>query len=229
MFTAVRRSAFVLVLLAPVAEILSGQRCLGGNPYGTSHFRLGIGIARDKSNETYGIDFRYSTAGVFGIVNAGQKAWAAETFNDESLLLGATLGSAFPRDGSSRWSVCPTLSYNTVSGPDQAVNAYYYSERAFSGAVSVGYLVSRTAWVDIVPTAALTVGTTNPTLIEPSGYRSLASYGNFCCGPRGFGNVSLGLGIVLDGSFTVLPSISFPLDVVGETLYGLHFVIGGGT
>jgi len=225
----VRRSAFVLVLLAPVAGILSSQRCLGGNPYGTSHFRVGGGIARDTSNETYEIDFRYSTAGVFGIVNVGQKNWGAETFNDESAQLAATVGGAFPRDGSSRWSVCPMLSYTIVSGPDQAVNAYYYSEKAFSGAVSLGYLVLRSASWDIVPTATLTVGTTNPTLKEPSGYRSLASYGNFCCGPRGFGNVSLGLGIVLNGSFTVLPSIAFPLDVAGETLYGLHFVIGGGT
>ncbi|HET9386497.1 MAG TPA: hypothetical protein VFO67_15275 [Gemmatimonadales bacterium] len=223
-----RRSAFVFCLLAPVAELLSGQRCLGGNPYGTSHIRVGGGISKDIDAETYNVDFRYSTAGVFGMVTAAQKTWGPETFDDESLQVGATVGIAYPRDGSSRWSVCPMLSYGNTSGPDQAVGAYYYSEKAFSGAVSLGYMVSRSASWDIVPTATLTVGTTNPTLTDPLG-RSRGSYGDFCCGPRGFGNVSLGLGMVLIGSITVLPSISFPLDVVGETLYSLHLVIGGGT
>lgn len=222
------RVALVLVLFAPLGEVLAGQRCLGGNPYGTSHVRVGAGIAAGTTATTYGLDVRYSTAGVFGIVSAAQKSWGAETFNKESLQFGATAGVAFPRDGSSHWSVCPTLSYNKTSGPEQAVGAYYYTEKAFSGAVSLGYMILRSDSWDIVPTATLTVGSTNPTLQDPVG-RSRASYGNFCCGSRGFGNASLGLGMVLNGSITILPSISFPLDAVGETLYNLHLVIGGGT
>lgn len=222
-----RRSALVLFLLAPVAGILSGQRCLGSNPYGTSHFRVGAGIDLDRHAETYGVDFRYSSAGVFGIVDAAQKTWV-ETFTGDSRLLGLTVGVAFPRDGWAKWSVCPMLAFNSTSGPKGAWGAWYYSEEAFSGAVSLGYLLSRSSWWDIVPTTMLTVGTTNPTMTGPYGM-SLGRFSTFCCGPRGFGNLSFGLGIVLSGNVTILPSISLPLDATGETLYSVHFVIGGGT
>lgn len=225
-----RHSALVLLLLASAGGNLAAQRCLGSNPYELSHFRVGAGLDIDKYAETYGVELRYSTAGVFGIVEAAMKTWGVETFNDESQLLGATVGVAFPRDGGgqSKWSVCPMLSFNNTSGPDQAAGiAWHYSEQAFSGAVSVGYLLIRSKAWDVVPTATLTVGTTHPTMKTPAG-TSLGSYSTFCCGPRGFGTVSLGVGLVLGRTVALLPSIALPLDAASETVYSAHFVFGLG-
>lgn len=224
-----RHSAIVLLLLALAGGNAAAQRCLGSYPYQLSHFRFGGGIDIDKYAETYGVELRYSTAGVFGIAEAAMKTWGVETFNDESQLLGVTVGVALPLAGKSRWSVCPMLAFNNTAGPDQAAGiAWHYSEQAFSGTVSVGYLLieSTKSW-DVVPTASLTVGTTNPTMQTPAGV-SLGSYKTFCCGPRGFGSVSLGIGLVLVRSVTVLPSVAFPLDAAGETVYSAHFVFGLG-
>ena len=223
-----RHSALVLLLLALAGGNVAAQRCLGSNPYQLSHFRFGGGLDIDKYAETYGVELRYSTAGVFGIVEAAMKTWGVETFNDESQLLGATVGVAFPRDGKSRWSVCPMLAFNSTAGPDQAAGiAWHYSEQAFSGAVSVGYLLTQSKAWDVVPTASITVGTTNPTMKTSAG-TSLGSYKTFCCGPRGFTTVSLGIGLVLGRTVTLLPSVAFPLDAAGETVYSAHFVFGLG-
>jgi hypothetical protein len=217
--------AVVMVLLAGEAR---AQRCLGGHPYRISHFRLGVGIDKDKFAESYGVDVRYSTAGVFGVVDAAIKTWEPDTFNDESQLLGVSVGIAFPRDGEARLSLCPMLSFRTTSGPDQAAGiAWHYSERSFAGSLSLGYLLNPTSGWEIVPTASLLVGTTNPTMKTQAG-TSLASYKSFCCGRRTFGTISLGFGLGLGRTMSILPTISIPLDAAGETIYGAHLVIGLG-
>jgi len=223
-----RRAALVLLLLWLGAERASAQRCVGSHPFRLSHFRAGGGVDLDKNSQSYGVDLRYTTPRVFGIVDAAMRTWDAEIFNDEGQLLGATVGMTFPGDGTARLSLCPMLSFNLASGPDQAEGiAWHYSERAFAGSLSMGYLLSPSGGWEIVPTATLTVGTTTVTMKTKAGV-SKPSYKNFCCGNHGFGTVSLGFGLGLGRSLTILPSISFPLDAAGETTYGARFVFGLG-
>ena len=222
------RHAALLLLLAIGTGNLAAQRCLGGHPHRLSHFRGGGGIDLDKYSQTFGVDLRYTTASVFGIVAAAMQTWEADVFNDEGQLLGATVGMTFPRDGAARLSLCPMVSFNTTSGPDQAEGiAWHYSERAFSGSLSLGYLLSPSGGWEVAPTATLTVGTSTTAMKTKAGV-SKPSYKNFCCGNRGFGTVSLGFGLGLGRSLTVLPSITFPLDAAGETTYGARFVFGLG-
>lgn|SRR5574341_605465 len=223
-----RHPALVLLLLAMATGNLAAQRCLGGQPYRLSHFRAGAGIDLDTHSQTWGVDLRYATAGVFGIVDAAIRTWDVETFNDEGQLLRATVGMTFPHRYASRLALCPMLSFNKTSGPDQAEGiAWHFSERAFSGSLGVGYLLNSSWGWEFVPTATLTVGTANATMKTKAGV-SKPSYKQFCCGSRGFGTFSLGLGLGLARTVTVLPSITFPLDAAGATTYSARFVIGLG-
>lgn len=223
-----RHPALVLLVLALVTGNLAAQRCLGGHPYRLSHFKGGAGIDLDKYSQTWGVDVRYTADGVFGIVDAAIKTWGAEIFHDEGQLLGATVGMTFPRRYVTRLAICPMLSFNTTSGPDHAEGiAWHYSERAFSGSLGVGFLLNPSWGWEFVPTATLTVGTTNPTMKTKAGV-SKPSYKTFCCGSRGFGTISLGFGIGMARTLSILPSITFPLDATGETIYSARFVFGLG-
>jgi len=218
-------SALLLVLLSGTA---TGQRCLGHQTFRLARFHFGAGVAVDKYAQTYGADLRYGKAGVFGVVEAALKTWGAETFDNESQELGATVGISFSRDEMSRLSVCPMVSYRTLDGPDEAAGiAWHYHENLFAGAVSLGYLLSQSESWEIVPTLALEMGTTNPTMKTPAG-TSLGSYSTFCCGERGFTTVTTGFGLVLGRAVTILPTVAIPLDEAGEAAYSLRIVIGLG-
>lgn len=218
----------VLLLFAFLSGTAWGQRCVGHEPFRSAHFYLGAGIDVDTYAQTYGVDLRYGKAGVFGMVEAAIKTWGVETFNNESQKLGAAVGMAFSRDERSRLSVCPMVSYRVFNGPDDAstIIAPNYHENVFAGSVNVGYLLSQSESWQIVPTLALEMGTTNPTMTE-SPYMGEAVK-TFCCGKRGFTTVTTGIGLTLGHVVTVLPTVAIPLDEAGEIAYSLHFAIGLG-
>jgi len=222
--------AYVGAVLLVVALVgtAAGQRCVGHQTFRNGNFHFAAGVDIDKYAETYGVDLRYSKRGVFGVVEAAIKTWGVETFDNESQELGATVGISFSRDETSRLSVCPMLSYRTLDGPDEAAGiAWHYHENLFAGAVSLGYLLSQSESWEIVPTLALEMGTTNPTMKTPAG-TSLGSYSTFCCGERGFTTVTTGFGLVLGRAVTILPTVAIPLDEAGEAAYSLRIVIGLG-
>lgn len=183
----------------------------------------------DKYSETYGVEVRYVTTGIFGTAEAAIQTWDETTFADEGQLLGATLGMTFPHSESPRFTLCPAVSFRSTSGPEGAEGIdWVYSEKRFSGSLSIGYLVnrSRKGW-ELVPTATLTVGTTNTEMKTDAGV-SKPSYKDFCCGSRGFGTVTMGLGLGLGRTVSILPFISFPLDAAGQTTYSAHVLFGLG-
>jgi len=222
-----RTSRCVVLLFAFLSSPAWGQRCLGHETFRRDHFYLGAGIDVDTYAQTYGVDLRYGKAGVFGMVEAAIKTWGTETFNNESQKLAAAVGIAFSRDETSRFSVCPVVSYRVFDGPDKGeFISPHYHENVFSGAVSVGYLLSQSESWEIVPTLSLEMGTTNPTArIVPYLNPEVAS---FCCGKRGFTTVTTGIGLTLGRVVTILPTVAIPLDEAGEIAYSLHFAIGLG-
>jgi len=222
------RTYFCVVLLfAFLSGTAWSQRCLGHETFRRTRFQLGAGVDVDTYSQTYGVDLRYGKAGVFGALEAAIKTWGVETFNNESQKLGATVGVAFSRDEMSRVSVCPMISYRVFDGPDKATPiSPYYHENVLAGSVSVGYLLSQSQSWEIVPSLALEMGTTNPTMrIQP--YTGSAA-STFCCGKRGFTTVTTGVGLTLGRVVTVLPTVAIPLDEAGEIAYSLHFAIGLG-
>jgi hypothetical protein len=217
----------VVLLFALLSGTAWGQRCLGHETFRRTRFYLGAGIDVDKYAQTYGVDLRYGKAGVFGMVEAAIKTWGVETFNNESQKLGAAVGVAFSRDETSRFSVCPVVSYRVFDGPDKAeFISPYYHENVFSGSVSVGYLLSQSESWEIVPTLSLEMGTTNPTMRMNPYVGSAVK--TFCCGKRGFTTVTTGIGLTLGRVVTILPTVAIPLDEAGEIAYSLHVAISLG-
>jgi hypothetical protein len=75
-----------------------------------------------------------------------------------------------------------------------------------------------------MPTAALSVGTGNPTLKARSGL-TFAGYQGFCCGRQTLVSVRLGVGFGFSDSFTALPALTLPLSTAGERTFGVLFAV----
>ena len=221
-----RLSFAVLVLPLVCTSWGSAQLCSGNASLtrGRVDFAFSAGI--DKLAELYNVEVRLGLGrgGAFAALERGIKTWNLTNLAGESGEAGVRVGLQFPRPGASRFGVCPLLAWTSVWGPERFNGTpYTFAEQAYSAGVTVGYALVRTRTWDVIPAATLTVGSSDPKMTAPGG--SLAQYQNFCCGRRSFSTAWLGLGLGFARDVTLLPSITIPLSVAGETTYGARVVI----
>jgi len=210
------RKYLVVLLVAAGGRGAAAQTCTGNLPFSFGRFHLAANVAADKLAMRYAGEFRFGTRGVFGAAELGLKTWDATSLHDESNVIGLVAGVELPLPVS-RLSICPVLSWTSLSGPQN------YVEKDYTAGLSAGYRVlSHKAW-GIVPVVALSVGSRNPWLKGRDPSFTLPPYwARFCCERETFSMMSLAVGLGFTQQVTLIPSVGFPLGAHGETTYALR-------
>src|SRR2546425_218967 len=215
------RGALAVLLMLFGTSVAAAQLCVGNTTFALAHFHGEGDLAADKLAHHYALEFGFGVRRVFAAVEAGIKTWEAPSLDGESRALGVTVGLHSPRGPHSKFALCPLLSWKSLSGPHRIGGTLWnYSEASYSAGLSAGYLLARTRLWDIVPTAAVTVGTGNPRLTTIYG-GSIGQYQDFCCGRQTFTTIRLGLGLGFSDELTLTPAIAFPLGAAGQKTYGI--------
>jgi hypothetical protein len=215
------RVGVAVLLMLVGADIAAAQLCVGNTTFALSHFHSAANLDFDKLANRYTLEMRFRYQHAFAAAEYGIKTWEVTSLDGNSQAVALTLGL---ESGSARSKVelCPYLRWTHLSGPHEIGGTLWnFSEHAFSGGVSIGYLLARAKLWDFMPNAALTVGTGDPKLTTVYG-GSLTQYQDFCCGRESFTTLRLGLGLGYSDEVTLIPSVSLPLSHRGQKTYTIR-------
>ena len=215
------RGPLAVLLLLFGAKVAAAQLCVGNTALAISRFHSAANADFDKLAARFALEMRFRYQHSFIAAEYGIKTWDLTSLDGNSRAVALTLGL---QSGSARSKaqLCPFLRWTYLSGPHEIGGTFWnYAEHAFSGGVSIGYLMARAKLWDFMPNAALTVGTADPKLTTVYG-GSLNQYQDFCCGRESFTTLSLGLGLGYSDEMTLIPSVSWPLSHRGQKTYGVR-------
>jgi hypothetical protein len=220
------RACIAALLLLCGPELAAAQLCVGNSAFVLSPIHTAANIDLDKRAHRYTLEARFRYHHAFASAEYGIKTWEITSLDGNSRAVALTLGLQ-GASARSKFDLCPMLRWTDLSGPHEFGGTYWnYSEHTFSAALSAGYLLVRAKLWDIMPNAALTVGTGDPKLTTVFG-GSIQQYQDFCCGRRTFTTLRLGLGLGYSDEFTLVPSISLPLGDGGgaQKTYGIRALL----
>jgi len=153
------------LLLLFGANGAAAQLCVGNTTFALSGIQSGANIDLDKLAQRYALELRVSYRDLLAAVEYGVKTWEVTSLNGTSRAFGVTLGLHSPHRRHTKFELCPLLHFRSLWGPNEIGGTFWrYSEISFSGELSAGYLLVRKKLWDIMPTAALSVGTGDPRL-----------------------------------------------------------------
>lgn len=215
------RGVLAALLLLCGAEVAVAQLCVGNTAFSLSRIHSAANLDFDNLANRFTLEMRVRFHDAFAGVEYGVKSWDVTSLNGNSqavaLTLGLTSGSA-----RSKVALCPYIRWSFLSGPHEiGGTSWNFSEHAFSGGLSIGYLLARAKLWDFMPNAALTVGTGDPKLTTVYG-GNLKEYQDFCCGWESFTTLRLGLGLGYSDELTLIPSLSLPLSHRGQKTFGIR-------
>jgi len=216
------RGSIAALLLLCGPELAVAQLCVGNTTFALSGFQSGANIDLDKLAQRWALELRVSYRDLLAAADFGVKTWEVTSLNGTSRALGLTLGLHSPHRRHSKFELCPLLHFRSLWGPNEiGGTSWRYSEIAFSGELSAGYLLVRKRLWDLMPTAALSVGTGDPKLTTPFG-GNLGQYQDFCCGWQSFTILRLGLGLGFSEELTLVPELALPLSAAGQKTYAIR-------
>jgi len=197
-----RRSLVVtLVLLAIVRSPAVAQTCMGMASFSSGPVQLaGNGAFTDGANR-FGASAAYGLPGsVFGSVGIGTTSIDGL---DSSLDFGVDLGYQMQVG---KAQICPVASLGYDNGPDSDSNGLNSSTRSAGFGLAMGAPMG-TSQLQIVPTAGLG-------LIYA---KSKVEFGGLTGeGSDAYGVAQLGVGLVLNQSISIRPSVAIPLGLTGS-------------
>jgi hypothetical protein len=216
------RGLLAALLLLVGAEVATAQLCVGNTTFALSGLQSGANIDLDKLAQRYALELRASYQDLLVAVDYGVKTWEVTSLNGTSRAFGLTLGLHSPHRRQSKFELCPLLHFGSLWGPNNIAGTFWnYSEISFSGELSAGYLLARKRLWDIMPTAALSVGTGDPRLTTDLG-GNIDQYQDFCCGWRSFTTLRLGVGLGFSDELTLVPELALPLGAAGQKSYAVR-------
>ena len=216
------RGLLTALLLLFGAEVAAAQLCVGNTTFALSGIQSGANIDLDKLAQRYALELRVSYRDLLAAVEYGVKTWEVTSLNGTSRAFGVTLGLHSPHRRHTKFELCPLLHFRSLWGPNEIAGTLWrYSETSFAGELSAGYLLARKRLWDIMPTAALSVGTGDPRLTTAFG-GNLAQYQDFCCGRQTFTTLRLGIGLGFSDELTLVPELALPLGVAGQKTYAVR-------
>jgi len=212
--------AALLTLCGP--EYAAAQLCVGNTTFALSGIQSGANIDLDKLAQRYALELRVSYHDLLAAVDLGVKTWEVTSLDGTSRALGLTLGLHSPHRHNTKFELCPLVHFRSLWGPNEiGGTSWRYSETSFSGELSAGYLLVRRKLWDVMPTAALIVGTGDPKLTTPDG-GNLGQYQDFCCGRQSFTMLRLGVGLGFSDELTLVPELALPRSTAGQKTYAVR-------
>jgi hypothetical protein len=216
------RGRLTALLLLVGAEGAAAQLCVGNTTFALSGIQSGANIDLDKLAQRWALELRVSHRDLLAAVDFGVKTWDVTSLNGTSRALGLTLGLHSPHRRNTKFELCPLVHFRSLWGPNEiGGTSWDYSEISFSGELSAGYLLVRKRLWDVMPTAALIVGTGDPKLTTPYG-GNLGQYQDFCCGRQSFTMLRLGVGLGFSDELTLVPELALPLSSAGQRTYAVR-------
>ena len=198
-----RRSIVVtLALLAIVRSAAVAQTCMGMASYAHGPVQVaGSADFVDGANR-FGASAGYGLpGGVFGSANVGTTSYDGL---DASLDFGVNVGYQMKV---AKAQVCPVASLGYANGPDSDANGINTSSKSAGFGLAVGTPLG-TRRMQIVPTAGLGL-VYGKSKIEIDGIGSAE-------GSDAYGIAQLGVGLVLNQSVSIRPSVAIPLGLTGS-------------
>ncbi len=206
-------------IVASSAARADAQTCLGTAPI-TSAMPLQVGAALAFSSNTTGIGAAatYGTDNFFGSVGVGRVSF--DELDASAPNFGITVGAQVPRDSDRKLIICPAFNFVFVNGPKDILGVDL-STRSFGGGATVGFVVSETDTLSLVPTAGLSINRVKLTG-EFLGISDSVS--------DTIGQLGLGVGIIWNKVFSIVPAVIVPFGAEGaETAFQITvtYALGG--
>jgi hypothetical protein len=203
-----RRSLVALLaLLAIVRSPVVAQTCMGMASFSTGKMQMaGNATVTDGANR-FGATAAYGMPGsVFGGVGIGTTSIDGL---DSSLDFGVNLGYQMQV---AKAQICPVASLGYDNGPDSDANDLNSSTKSASFGLSVGAPLG-TSQLQIVPTAGVGVVYAKSN-VEFAGIEA--------SGSDAYGVAQIGVGLVINQSVSVRPSVAIPVGLTGsDASFGL--------
>jgi hypothetical protein len=180
------------------------QTCLGTAPI-TNNMPLQVGalLAFSSGSTGIGAAATYGTDDFFGSVGIGRVSF--DDLDASAPNFGITVGAQIPRDSERKLIVCPALNFVFVNGPKD-VGGFDFSTRSFGGGATVGFVVSETDTLSLVPTAGLSI---NRVRVKGEFLGISDSVSDT------IGQLGLGVGIIWNKVFSFVPAVIVPFGAEG--------------
>jgi hypothetical protein len=205
------RGIFVvpLALLAIVHSPAAAQTCLGLASFSRAPVQMtGTGQFTQRMN-SFGAGIAYGLqSGVWG--KASVATTSIDGIESHPLSLGASAGYQIPVGKAQQAQVCPNASFTVGNGPDDAAADINGSSRQATVGVNVGtVLAGSNPRMKIVPTVGLSYAYLKNSAKDSTG-TSLFEIAD------SYGLAQLGVGLVLNQTISVRPSVDIPLGLEGS-------------
>lgn len=189
------------VLLSPAA--LAAQTCLGYPSFRANHLQLAGEALFDEDVTTFGAMFTSGSNSYFGGVGAGGAT--TDGVDGTTLLLRGQLGSQVPLSPGSAAQVCPILTAELGFGPEDIDGlGTNYSTRAFGFGLAFGGVMATTGTIALVPSVS-------------AGFQYRAGIfdgvGGTTTVSDTYGTVGAAIGLLMNQSLSIRPSVTIPLGV----------------
>lgn len=208
-------AGLALILLGNAAPAAS-QVCLGRPALGeVGSFNLGAQLDLAPTVNAYGAD-AYGGSKVFGGVSVATLTY--DQIDDNSLVLGATVGGALPIEGA--LSVCPYLSASRNSGLE--VLGIEATTITLAPGLAAGTTVALSPGLDLVPAAKI-AAVYGRTTLSAEGFESESE-------SDVYGMLTLGSALSFGGTINVGPYLAIPFGLEeSDTVFSISasFAVGG--
>jgi hypothetical protein len=218
----IRLRAFTLVAATVVLALPSAafaQTCLGNPSFSNGHLQLSANVATNKDVTGFGVGVGGGSETIFGAAQLGGATYDA--IDGSTLLVGGTLGYQVPISSGGSAMICPVLGGAYGFGPrDVDVLGTDLQTRAFNFGLSLGFDALRSERLRVVP--ALSAGFVYAAnVFDGMGGSNTVS--------DSFGEAGFVLGLVLNNTLAIRPSVSVPFGLEGaEASYGIGFTLNYG-
>ena len=212
------------LLIATVCSLLGAasahaQTCTGAVSFATAPLQVGVEGAFSSNSHHFLPGVGYGTDSYFARGAAEFTSFSGADASAKGIL--GMGGAEFKLDaGSTPVSVCPLVTLAKIWGPS-VENGFDQSSWLFSVGGSVGFVAMKTGQTAIVPTFGLSFNRLSTT-----------STGNFLgnstsfSASNSFGDLTLGVGFLLNERMSLVPSIVVPFGLDGgETAFSVLFAL----
>jgi len=222
-----RRLVFAIMapfVLAPT--MARGQVCGGSASFAQRPFQVSGAVGFNDNATTFTGGLAFGGSGAFGELSIGTTSF--DQVDGSSFNFGGGAGYQVPLGQKGILYLCPTASVAFASGPndidvfgDGSLVLDLY-ETDFSVGLGLGTIASRSGQTQIIPTGSLSfVHATLKGTDQISGASDSQS--------ESFGILAIGVGFVLNETFTLHPGVAIPFGLDGgSTTFGLGFSVNFG-
>jgi hypothetical protein len=210
----IMRRVLIALFFSMIAVPGFAQTCAGGPSFGYAPFQVRGALAFSDSTKQVAGGFGGGNARAFGGVEIGHVSY--NNVDASATTVAGFGGAEYQADSSGRVFFCPLGRVSYVSGPN--VGPVDSHTLVIAGGGQLGVVVASTGGAEFIPTVGMTY---DHSRTKASNAVDAVS--------QDYGIVTVGLGIVFNRTFAVVPAFDVPVALDGgQTDFSLNFVFNFG-